>query len=95
MRVRFGTIALTSRMILGLAAASNASSLTLKTVFSFGFSYARGQLSYAGAGRKGKRRTASLSSAAAATGAAAGAAAGMAISWMFNRVCVRRSISMR
>ena len=42
MRVRFGTIALTSRMILGFAAASNASSLTLKTVFSLGFSCARG-----------------------------------------------------
>lgn len=39
MRVRFGTIALTSRMILGFAVASKASSLTLKTVFSFGFSY--------------------------------------------------------
>ena len=39
MRVRLGTIALTSRMILGFAAASNASSLTLNTVFSLGFSW--------------------------------------------------------
>lgn len=39
MRVRFGTIALTSRMILGFAVASKASSFTLKTVFSLGFSY--------------------------------------------------------
>jgi hypothetical protein len=38
MRVRFGISALTSLMIFGLAAASKASSLTLKTVFSFGFS---------------------------------------------------------
>ena len=39
--VRLGTIALTSRMILGFAAASKASSFTLNTVFSFGFSYGR------------------------------------------------------
>lgn len=32
-------MALTSRMILGFAAASKASSFTLKTVFSFGFSW--------------------------------------------------------
>ena len=32
-------MALTSRMILGFAAASKASSFTLKTVFSLGFSY--------------------------------------------------------
>jgi hypothetical protein len=38
MSVRFGTSDLTSLMILGLAAASNDSSLTLKIVFSFGFS---------------------------------------------------------
>jgi hypothetical protein len=36
MRVRLGTIALTSLMILGLAPASNDSSFTLKIVFSFG-----------------------------------------------------------
>jgi hypothetical protein len=38
MSVRFGTSDLTSLMILGLAVASNDSSLTLKIVFSFGFS---------------------------------------------------------
>ena len=36
--VRFGTMAFTSRMIFGFAAASNDSSFTLNTVFSFGFS---------------------------------------------------------
>jgi len=40
MRVRFGTRALTSRMILGLAPASKDLSMTLKTVFSLGFSLA-------------------------------------------------------
>lgn len=39
MRVRLGTSALTSRMIFGFAPASNDSSITLKTVFSLGFSY--------------------------------------------------------
>ena len=38
MRVKFGTMAFTSRMILGFAAASKDSSLTVKEVFSFGFS---------------------------------------------------------
>lgn len=38
MRVKFGIMALTSRMILGFAVATKDSSLTLKIVFSFGFS---------------------------------------------------------
>ena len=44
-RVSVGFIALTSRMIFGLAVASNDSSFTLKMVFSFGFSYLIIQLS--------------------------------------------------
>ena len=84
MSVRFGTIALTSRMILGFAPASNASSLTLKTVFSFGFSCSPHEFNYLTVYPQDGRRTTSGSSAAA-TGAAAGAAEGMAISWMFNR----------
>ena len=38
MRVKFGTMAFTSRIILGFAVASKDSSLTVKEVFSFGFS---------------------------------------------------------
>jgi len=38
MSVKFGTIAFTSRMILGFAEVSKDSSLTVKIVFSFGFS---------------------------------------------------------
>lgn len=38
MRVRFGTSAFTSRMILGLAGASNDFNVTLNIVFSLGFS---------------------------------------------------------
>ena len=45
MSVRLGIMALTSRMIFGLAAASKDSSLTLNTVFSFGFSCLIVQLS--------------------------------------------------
>lgn len=41
MSVRFGTKALTSRMTLGLAPASKDLSMTLKTVFSLGFSLAK------------------------------------------------------
>ena len=77
-------MALTSRMILGFAAASKASSLTLKTVFSFGFSCSPHEFNYLTIYPQDGRRTTSGSSAAA-TGAAAGAAEGMAISWMFNR----------
>jgi hypothetical protein len=40
MRVRFGTIALTSLMTLGLEPASNDSSFTMKIVFSLGFAAA-------------------------------------------------------
>lgn len=46
MSVKLGTIALTSRMILGLAAASNDSSLTVNIVFSFGFSYIPSSLEF-------------------------------------------------
>lgn len=88
MRVRFGTIALTSRMILGFAVASKASSLTLKTVFSLGFSYSDDPWSMTHPlVNTIEQRTTSASSDAA--GAAAGAAEGMAISWMFNRDCAR------
>jgi len=76
MRVRFGTIALTSLMTLGLEPASNDSSLTLKIVFSFGLAAAASSPAPA----------ASSAPAPPAAGATA-PAAGKAISWMFRRVC--------
>jgi hypothetical protein len=45
-RVKFGTIAFTSLIILGLEAASKDSSLTVKIVFSFGFSWFRKEMSF-------------------------------------------------
>lgn len=83
MRVRLGTIAFTSRMIFGFEPASKDSSLTLKTVFSFGFSYTRDD-DLAAPLLVIIERT---STAASSCGAAAGAAAvGIAISWMLRRV---------
>jgi len=73
MRVRFGTIALTSLMIFGLAPASNDSSLTLKIVFSFGLASSAGVAS-------------SAAPAPAPAEGTAAPAAGSAISWMFRRV---------
>jgi hypothetical protein len=75
MRVRLGTIALTSLMTLDLAPASNDSSFTLKIVFSFGFA----------------ATSSSTPTSSAAPAPAAGSAApavGKAISWMFRRVCM-------
>ncbi len=69
-RFMLGMIALTSRMILALAAASIFSSFSVKMVFSFGFSSAAG--------------ASPASAAAAATGAAE--AAGSATSVMLRRV---------
>jgi hypothetical protein len=80
MRVRFGTIALTSLMTLGLEPASNDSSFTLKIVFSFG-------LAAAAASSPAAASSAPAPPAAAPAGAAA-PAAGKAISWMFRRDCV-------
>lgn len=79
MRVRFGTIALTSLMTLGLEPAPNDSSFTLKIVFSFGLAAAANS-------------AAAASSSALAPPAVEGAtapAAGKAISWMFRRVCLK------
>jgi len=76
MRVRFGTIALTSLMTLGLEPASKDSSFTLKIVFSLGLTAANAS------------SLAAASSAPAPPAAPAGAAApaaGKAISWMFRR----------
>lgn len=72
-------------MTLGFAEASNDSSLTLKTVFSFGFSCFM-QLGKSGDifQEKHDHTSAGASSAAAAGTAGAAAAEGMAISWMFN-----------
>lgn len=81
-RLRLGTIALTSRMTFGLAPASKDSNFTLKMVFSFGFSY----LLSIRTSRHDWRwliLTATGSSDTAAAWAT-GAAAGIAISWMFN-----------
>ena len=77
MRVRFGTIALTSLMTLGLEPASNDSSFTLKIVFSFGLAAAASSAAAA----------ASSAPAPPAAEGAAAPAAGRAISWMFRRVC--------
>lgn len=71
MRVRFGTIALTSLMIFGLAPASNDSSFTLNIVFSFGLAASS---------------TTSSAPAAPAPEGTAAPVAGSAISWIFRRV---------
>ena len=78
MRVRFGTIALTSLITLGLEPASNDSSLTLKIVFSFGLAAAASSPAPAAS-------SAPAPPAPPAAGATA-PAAGKAISWMFRRV---------
>lgn len=87
-RLRLGTRALTSLIILGFDVGSNDSSLTAKIVFSFGFSCRT-----SGQQRRGrqplKQRTASIAGSASTGAAAAGAADGIAISWMFSRVCWR------
>lgn len=84
MRVRLGTIALTSLMIFGLAPASNDSSFTLKIVFSFGF-----------AATSSSPAPASSAPAAPAPGSAGAApAVGKAISWMFKRDCIFAGVCM-
>ena len=75
MRVRLGTIALTSLMTFGLAPASNDSSFTLKIVFSFGFA------------ATSSSAPASSAPAPAPPAGSAAPAVGKAISWMFRRDC--------
>jgi hypothetical protein len=79
MRVRLGTIALTSLMTFGLAPASNDSSFTLKIVFSFGLT----------ATSSSPAPASSKPAPAPAPGSAA-PAVGKAISWMFRRDCILR-----
>jgi hypothetical protein len=80
MRVRFGTIALTSLMTLGFEPASNDSSFTLKIIFSFGLA--------AAAASSPAAASSAPAPPAAEEARAAAPAAGKAISWMFRRVCV-------
>jgi hypothetical protein len=80
MRVRFGTIALTSLMTLGLEPASNDSSFTVKIVFSLGFAAAAASSPAAAAAS-----SAPAPKPAPAAEEAAAPAVGKAISWMFRR----------
>ena len=85
-KVKLGTMALTSLITFGLEVASKDSSFTLKIVFSLGFSW-NIVVSHAVLGKRTQRngqRTSSAGSAAAATTGAA-AAAGIAISWILSR----------
>ena len=84
MSVRLGTRAFTSRITFGLEPASNDSSLTLKTVFSFGFSCICIQCGPINEFEE-SRTAAGSSAGAAALWTAAGAAAGIATSWIFSR----------
>jgi len=79
MRVRFGTIALTSLMTLGLEPASNDSSFTVKIVFSLGFAAAAASSPAAAASSAPAPEPAPPAEEAAAP------AVGKAISWMFRR----------
>ena len=92
MRVRFGTRAFTSRMILGLAGASNDFSMTLKIVFSLGFSCER--MDSCASARVGVYFLTSTAASSAGAAAEAGAEAeGKAISCIFSRVCETQSMS--
>lgn len=84
-RLRLGTIALTSRMTFGLAPVSKDSNFTLKIVFSFGFSYSLSISTLRHGWRWSILTAAGSSDTAAAAWATGAAAAGIAISWMFNR----------